>query len=297
VLVDVTCGGAGHTLALLEATRPTTIVALDRDLDAIAWAKHQLHARAAALDVELHIVHAPFSELAQVLDEFGLTRVSAILADLGVSSHQLDQRDRGFSFRGDAPLDMRMDTTRGPTAAEVLAEIGPRDLTRILRDFGDEPDAARIARALVSVRPTTTEALATTTTAAMSAPQRRRLGTRINPATRTFQALRIHVNDELGQLRTLLDCAPERLERGGRFAAISFHSLEDRLVKRRFAALSRPPALPRGLPIQAADAPTAGFALPPNTRKGMTPSEDERAANPRSRRSRLRVLERISAPS
>ncbi len=291
VFVDATCGGAGHTLAVLEAARPGTVIALDRDKDAISWADQQLRLRAEARGVRLELVHTPFSQLAQVLGARGLTAVTAILADLGVSSHQLDTGARGFSFRADAPLDMRMDRSRGPSAAEVLASIDERELSRILRSYGEESDAPRIARAVVAARPTTTSALANVVSEAMSARQRRRLGARIHPATRTFQALRIHVNGELQELEQLLADAPALLAPGGRLAVISFHSLEDRVVKQRFAALSSPPALPRGLPIPESERVQAEFSVPLG-RRGQTPGEAELAANPRSRSSRLRVLER-----
>ncbi|MCA9717569.1 MAG: 16S rRNA (cytosine(1402)-N(4))-methyltransferase RsmH, partial [Myxococcales bacterium] len=295
VFVDATCGGAGHTLALLEdaRTRPRTVVAMDRDADAIAWAEDTLRPRADALGVRLVLVHAPFSSLAEVLDDLQITAVSAILADLGVSSHQLDTAARGFSFRADAPLDMRMDRSRGMSAADVLAAIEERELSRILREYGEEEDATRIARAIVAARPRTTAALADTVREAMSARQRRRLGARIHPATRTFQALRIHVNGELDELKRLLDAAPERLRGGGRLAIISFHSLEDRLVKQRFSALSRPPAVPRGLPIPESERPSAAFSLPLG-RRGQTPGDLELENNPRSRSSRLRALERCT---
>jgi len=294
ILVDATCGGGGHTLALLQAGRPDVVVALDRDSDAIAEAGRKLEAPAAALAVELHLIHAPNAELSTVLAEIGVTQVSALLADLGVSSHQLDSGPRGFSFRQAAPLDMRMDRREGLTAAEVLATIEERELTKILREYGEESDAGRIARAVCRIRPTTTLELANCVAEAMSARQRRALGLRIHPATRTFQALRIHVNGELEQLDALLQAGPEVLAIGGRMGVITFHSLEDRPVKRHFSRLSNAPQPPAGLPILASDLPQPRFCVPRKLRS-LTPSAAELAANPRSRSSRLRVLERLAA--
>jgi 16S rRNA (cytosine1402-N4)-methyltransferase len=293
VFVDATCGGGGHTLAVVrayEASRPhgppLRAIALDRDSDALAAAR-------ARLPPEVELVHADFARLPAVLDAAGVPAATAILADLGVSSHQLDTGARGFSFQSDAPLDMRMDASAGAPAAEVLAGMSVAALARVLRELGEEPDAHRIAAAIVAARPTTTRQLAGVVEAAMSAPQRRRLGLRIHPATRTFQALRIFVNDELGQLGALLAAAPERLQVGGRLAIITFHSLEDRAVKQRFTARARAEVPPAGLPIAARDLPRPRFVVPPGHRQGVTPSAAEIDANPRSRSSRLRVLERV----
>ncbi|MCY1055033.1 16S rRNA (cytosine(1402)-N(4))-methyltransferase RsmH [Nannocystis sp. SCPEA4] len=292
VFVDCTCGGAGHTLAVLEAyaaARPDgpklRAIAFDRDAEALAEARTRLPG-----DVEL--VHSSFGRLPEVLDELGVAAATAILADLGVSSHQLDTGARGFSFQVDAPLDMRMDPSRGAPASQLLAEIGAGELTQVLRDYGEEPDAGRIAAAIVAARPTTTGMLARVVAAAMSAPQRRKLGLRIHPATRTFQALRIRVNDELGELERLLSAAPERLQVGGRLGIITFHSLEDRATKQSFTALTRAEQPPPGLPIAARDLPRPRFVVPAGYRQGAAPGDAEIAANPRSRSSRLRVVER-----
>ncbi|WAS92059.1 16S rRNA (cytosine(1402)-N(4))-methyltransferase RsmH [Nannocystis punicea] len=292
VFVDATCGGAGHTLAVLAAyadARPEgpglRAIALDRDEEALAEARQRLPA-------EVELVHSSFGRLPEVLDAAGVTAATAILADLGVSSHQLDTGARGFSFQVDAPLDMRMDPSRGVPASQLLADISVAELTQVLRDYGEESDAARIATAIVAVRPTTTGVLAKVVAAAMSAPQRRKLGLRIHPATRTFQALRIRVNDELGELDRLLSAAPERLQVGGRLGIITFHSLEDRATKQRFTALTRAEQPPPGLPIAARDLPRPRFVVPAGWRQGAAPGDAEVAANPRSRSSRLRVLER-----
>ena len=297
VFVDCTTGGAGHTEALLLATAaqrpsdaiPPTFLCLDRDPAALAFARARLET--SPFPVEL--IHAPFSQLGPVLEAAGVTGVTAILADLGVSSHQLDTADRGFSFQTDAPLDMRMDPTRGQTLAERLTTLDVGQLTRILRDYGEEPDATRIARGIVAGRPQTTRELGDVVRASMSAPRLRQIGLRIHPATRTFQALRIFLNGELSELEALLASAPERLALGGRLGIISFHSLEDRRVKQRFTQLSRIESPPAGVPILAADLPRAPFAIPDGLRHGLTPSDAELADNPRSRSSRLRVLERV----
>ncbi len=293
VFVDATCGGAGHSLAVIEAYRgarpggpPLRALALDRDPAALA------EARRRGAPPEMELVHANFGALAAVLDARGLADVTAVLADLGVSSHQLDTGARGFSFGADAPLDMRMDPTQGEPASQRIAEMSVAALTRALREFGEEPDAGRIAAAIVAGRPRTTGQLATIVADAMSAAQRRKLGKRINPATRTFQALRILVNDELGELDALLAAAPSRLQAGGRMGVITFHSLEDRAVKRRFAELARADLPPPGLPIAARDLPRPSFVIPAGLRQGAVPGPDEVLANPRSRSSRLRILER-----
>ena len=301
ILVDATAGGAGHTLALLARTRPERAILFDRDPRALAIARERLHG--AACPVEL--IGAPFSTLTEGLAALGVTGpardghggVSAIVADLGVSSFQLDTAERGFSLRADAPLDMRMDPTSGPTLAEVLAEIDTASLARILHEYGEEPDARRIAEAIVAARPRTTLDLANTVTVAMSARQRRRLGRRIHPATRTFMALRIHLNRELDELDRFLDQAPELLRVGGRLAVISFHSLEDRRVKHRMRQLGRAPEVPVHLPITQRELPRPSFTIPRGYGPGVVPSEEEIDRNPRARSARLRVLERRLPPS
>lgn len=289
VFVDVTCGGAGHTMAVMEAARPGVVVALDRDPAALEEARSRLEPAAARLGVRLHLVRSRFSEVRQVLADAGIHQVTALLADLGVSSHQLDTRGRGFSLRGDAPLDMRMGPD-GVTAAELLASLDEAALTDVLRRYGEEPNARRIARAILTARPTTTAALTAAVCSVTGPPHG---GHRVHPATRTFQAIRILVNGELDELAALLEDGPSLLEPGGRMAVITFHSLEDRAVKQRFAALSRPPPLPRGLPIPEDTRPRPAFVTP--ERRGQAPTDAEVTANPRSRSSRLRVLERCAA--
>jgi 16S rRNA (cytosine1402-N4)-methyltransferase len=291
IFVDATCGAGGHAQALITGCDPRVAVLFDRDQDAIEHARARL-SPLASKDRVVHFIHAPFAEMGPRLGELGIGPVQAILVDLGVSSHQLDEARRGFSFRHDAPLDMRMDASRGKSAAELLSEWTEREIARVLREYGEESDATRIARAIVATRPRTTGELAEVVTAAMSARQRRALGKRVHPATRTFQAIRIAVNGELEQLDRLLSDAPGLLAPRGRLAIISFHSLEDGRIKRRFRELSRAPELPRHLPLTAAEQPRAEFSIPRGHARGIGPTPLECEQNPRARSSRLRVLER-----
>ncbi|MCR9164335.1 MAG: 16S rRNA (cytosine(1402)-N(4))-methyltransferase RsmH [Nannocystaceae bacterium] len=288
VYVDATCGAGGHIAAVLERFSPARVIAFDRDETALERARTRLCDAATPI----LFVHAPFSALGPTLEAEGV-QADGILADLGVSSMQLDQGARGFSFRADAPLDMRMDQSRSKTAANLLEELDLPSLIRILREYGEEPDAPRIARAILDARPKTTGALAQTVADAMSHKQRRKLGLRIHPATRTFQAIRIHLNDELGELDTLLTDGPASLSVGGRLAIITFHSLEDRRVKQRFRKLSRPADTLPGLPIPESER-QAPYSLPKPFAKGVTAAPDETDHNPRARSARLRVLERVA---
>lgn len=294
--VDLTTGGGGHARAVAERLRPDEMWLFDRDPEALAEAERALDQMEGPRP-KIHRIHAPLSEAPARLDAAGVTEVHGVLADLGVSSHQLDEASRGFSFRGDGPLDMRMDPTQGETAAELIARSSADALAKILRDFGEEPDARRIAQALVEAKPTRTLEAARVVADAMSHRQLRNLGRRIDPATRTFQALRIAVNGELDQLDALLRDGPTLLAPGGRLAIISFHSLEDRRVKQVMRRLSRPPTLPVDLPIQNDDIEPAPFSVPRGWNRGATAGEEELAANPRSRSARLRVLERSLVPT
>ncbi len=238
VFVDATFGGGGHTEALLAAG--ARVIALDKDPEAIARGRARF-----AKEPRLTLVKADFRELGRVLEGLGIEQVDGILADLGVSSYHLDDPQRGFSYRHEGPLDMRMGD-EGPSAAEVVNTLSEGELARILRAFGEEPAAARIARAIVRARPiTTTTELAEVVRQAVGY---RRAG---HPARKTFQALRIYVNDELGALRALLLESARRIRSGGRLAVISFHSLEDREVKRflrespEFEPLFKKPVVPR----------------------------------------------------
>jgi 16S rRNA (cytosine1402-N4)-methyltransferase len=273
--VDCTLGGGGHTEALLEAAE-CRVIGLDRDPAALSAARERL----ARFGDRFEAVHTDFAGLSRVLAERGLSQVDGVLADLGVSSPQLDEAERGFSFRMAGPVDMRMDPTSGITAAELLATVDEAELVRILRDYGEERHARRVARALLQDQPfTDTVALAECVARVVG-----RGKGRIHPATRTFQALRIAVNGELDQLESLLQQAHDHLAPGGRLAFITFHSLEDRLVKQ---FLHR--AAGRGLPRDAYGNPIGDVTL--QLARPLTPSPDD--PNPRARSSRLRSAQRL----
>jgi 16S rRNA (cytosine1402-N4)-methyltransferase len=271
LFVDCTLGLGGHTRALLDAGA-TRVIGLDRDRSALAGAARAL----TGFGERVEYVHADYRQLPAVLDGRGVERVQGVLADLGVSSMQFDSEGRGFSFRRDEPLDMRMDQSTGPTAADLVNQAGEEELANVIYEFGEERYSRRISRALMAARPiATTGDLATAVRRAVPT----RGWQRIDPATRTFQALRIWVNRELDGLDRFVSDAADRLEPGGRLAVITFHSLEDRIVKHTM----------RGL---AADVPGAFRVL---TKKPMVPSEDEVAANPRARSAKLRIGEHPAA--
>lgn len=276
VIVDCTLGLGGHSEALLQAA-PCRVVGLDRD----PWAIQQASQRLVPFGQRFTAVHSPFARLDEVLDELGLDHVDGILADLGVSSPQLDQRERGFSFQG-GPLDMRMDSTQELSADQVVNHWDQAELARLIRRFGEEPRAAAIARAIVKDRPIRDNEHLARIVASSARKDRRR---RIHPATRTFQAIRMVVNDELGQLQELLSSATRRLSPGGRLAIISFHSLEDRLVKKHLATESGrgTPRDPWGNPVE----PVRLSSRP----KAVQSSPDD--PNPRSRSARLRTAVRL----
>jgi 16S rRNA (cytosine1402-N4)-methyltransferase len=276
---DATLGAGGHTLAMLERSAPDgRVVALDRDPAAIATAS----ARLERFGDRVTLVHARFSEARTVLERLGMIPIDGFLVDLGVSSPQLDRAERGFSFRTDGPLDMRMDPTTGETAAQLLLRVDETELTRILRELGEERHAARVARAIVEARRAgpldTTGKLAAIVARALPRHEHNK-----NPATRTFQALRIEVNDELGELERFLAVAADCLRPGGRLVVIAFHSLEDRIVKWRLRELAG-----RG---RTASASPAQLRL--LTKHVVVPGDEERARNPRARSAHLRAAERI----
>jgi 16S rRNA (cytosine1402-N4)-methyltransferase len=287
--LDATFGGGGYASAILDAA-PCTLWAIDRDPDAIA--------RGAALAQRhpgrLHLVHGGFGDMVALLADRGVTRLDGVVMDLGVSSFQIDDPARGFSFRADGPLDMRMDRS-GPTAADLVATLPEHDLADTLYQFGEERLSRRIARAIVQAR---AEA-PITTTAQLAAIIRRVVpkdGSGIDPATRSFQALRIRVNDELGQIERALAQAATLLAPGGRLVVVSFHSLEDRIVKRFMAeAAGRTPAPsrhdPRGLTVR----PASHFRL--LHARARRPGDAETATNPRARSARLRAIERTEEQS
>jgi 16S rRNA (cytosine1402-N4)-methyltransferase len=286
VMVDATLGLGGHAAALLAAHPQLTLVGLDRDPDALALAGRRLAAHAE----RIHLVHAVYDRIADVLGELGLPRVDGVLFDLGVSSMQLDAAERGFSYARDAELDMRMDPTTGPTAADVLNTYPVARLTRVLREYGEERFAARIAAAVARRRaqaPLRRSAeLVELLYEVVPAASRRTGG---HPAKRTFQALRIEVNGELDALREALPAAIGALAVGGRIVVLAYHSLEDRIVKRELAARSTSTS-PVDLPVEL---PGHGPQLRLLTRGAEQASAEEIAENPRAASVRLRAAERI----
>ncbi len=262
------------------------LIALDRDPAAISAGR-------ALADPRFTLVHAHFGRLAEVLDALAVHRVDGVLLDLGVSSPQLDTPERGMSFRFDAPLDMRMDTTQGETAAEFLARAAQSELAGVIKDYGEERFAHAIAKALVAAR-SEHRIERTGELAALVASVVRTREPGQHPATRTFQALRIHVNRELEELSLALPQCLERLVPGGRLAVISFHSLEDRIVKRFMRAGATPAEPPKAVPIRAADLPAPTLRL---IGKPVYPSAVEIKRNPRARSAVLRVAEKTDAPA
>jgi len=293
VLVDATLGMGGHTLALLQAHPALRVVGIDRDPHALAIADDRIGK--AGLSDRVQLIHAVYDRIGEVIASTVRSgRVQAVLFDLGVSSVQLDEADRGFAYAQDAPLDMRMDPTAGITAAEVINTYPGAEITRILRDYGEERFAQRIARAVVTERakrPFTTSArLVELVKASIPAAARRTGG---NPAKRTFQALRIEVNDELGALQRAIPSALEHLSVAGRIVVMSYQSLEDRIVKRAIAPLtvSRTPIeLPTELPGHE---PEFRWLI----RGSQAPTVNEIQANPRAASARLRAAERIREAS
>jgi 16S rRNA (cytosine1402-N4)-methyltransferase len=286
VVVDATLGLGGHAEALLLRCPATRLVGLDRDPAALASSRQRL----ARFGDRVQTVHAVYDELPDVLTRLTLREVDGVLFDLGVSSMQLDEVERGFAYAKDAPLDMRMDPTRGPTAADVLNGYAAADLTRVLREYGEERFARKIAAAVVRERErapfTTSGRLVDLLRATIPAASRRTGG---HPAKRTFQALRIEVNGELAGLERALPAAIDALAVGGRIVVLSYHSLEDRLVKQAFTAVTRSLA-PPDLPVVPEELQPA-FRLV--TRGAERADAAEIATNPRAASVRLRAVERI----
>jgi 16S rRNA (cytosine1402-N4)-methyltransferase len=281
--VDATFGRGGHSRAILSQLGPQgRLIALDRDPTAIA-------AGAAITDPRFTLVHAAFSRLDEVLASLNISLVDGILLDIGVSSPQLDDPSRGMSFRFDAPLDMRMDTTQGETVADWLARAEQHQIEEVVRDYGEERFAHAIAKALVAAR-SGQRISSTGQLAALVAAVVRTREPGQHPATRTFQALRIFVNRELEELSLTLPQALGRLRPGGRLAVISFHSLEDRIVKRFLRDAANPPQPPKGVPVRAADLPAPLMRL---VGKAIRASVAEVNANPRARSAVLRVAEKL----
>ncbi|MGB8960751.1 MAG: 16S rRNA (cytosine(1402)-N(4))-methyltransferase RsmH [Pseudonocardiaceae bacterium] len=284
VVLDATVGLGGHAAALLEAHPALTLIGLDRDRQALTVARDRLHPYAG----RIHLVHAVYDELPDVLERLGVPYLDGVLFDLGVSSLQIDDAQRGFSYARDAGLDMRMDTSAGPTAADVLNGYSHAELTRVLREYGEERFAGRIAAAVVAQRPLdSTAQLVEIIYQSVPAATRRRGG---HPAKRTFQALRIEVNGELSALRAAIPAALSVLSIGGRLVALSYHSLEDRIVKRALIQLSTS-RTPAGLPVEL---PDHGPQLSALTRGAERADLAEIDANPRAASVRLRAAQRIA---
>ncbi|HJR59692.1 MAG TPA: 16S rRNA (cytosine(1402)-N(4))-methyltransferase RsmH [Vicinamibacterales bacterium] len=272
LFVDCTTGLGGHSALLLE-NGADRLLGLDRDADALRIAAERL----SIYGDRVELVHSDYRQLGRVLDVRSISGVNGVLADLGVSSMQLDEEGRGFTFRRDEPLDMRMDRSQGPTLADLLADVEEEDLANVIFQFGEERHSRRIARAIVRRR----DSARIESTGALAEVVRRAVPTRgyqrIDPATRTFQALRIWVNRELEGLDAFLTDASRRLLAGARLAVITFHSLEDRIVKHTFRAIA-----------------AAGDVWQVLTRKPVVAGEDEVARNPRARSAKLRAIERLA---
>lgn len=275
-VIDATYGGGGHAALLADAGH--RVVAFDRDPDV------------PPPGAGIALVARPFGEMAEALDELGIDHIRGALFDLGVSSHQFDEAERGFSYREAGPLDMRMDRESTTSAATIVNEWPEDEIARVLREYGEERFSRRIARAIVASRPIgDTATLSRIVTDAIPAATRRTGG---HPARRTFQALRIAVNDELGELERGLDAALERLAPGGRCVVISYHSLEDRIVKRRFAQEALGCTCPPDFPVCQCGRTARGSLL---TRKPIRPADVEVESNPRARSALLRAIERNHA--
>ena len=283
VYVDGTFGRGGHSRKILSLLGDAgRLIALDRDLSAIAGASE-------IKDARFSILHRHFSEMSEALREIDVTKVDGILLDIGISSPQIDQGERGFSFRFDGPLDMRMDQSRGQTAAEFLGVVSEQQLTGVIKEYGEERFAKQIARAIVAARTrgdviSTTGQLAKIVAGAVS-----KIEPGQDPATRTFQALRIFINQELEELSLVLPQCLELLAPGGRLAVISFHSLEDRIVKRFIRAEEDRDDLPANFPVRAKDLPQPRMV---SVGRAIKPGAQEIRRNPRSRSAVLRVAER-----
>jgi 16S rRNA (cytosine1402-N4)-methyltransferase len=298
--VDCTVGLGGHAKGMLDASPGTRIFGIDRDEDALALARKRL----SIFEHRVQLIHATFDDVGSILNEAGITEVRGVLADLGVSSLQLDRSERGFSFVSDAPLDMRMDQNSGEPAAELVNHLSDSELADLIFEYGEERKARRIARAIVRARERdsidTTKQLADIVVRALNIRGR----WRIHPATRTFQALRIAVNDELKTLERFIPAAISALARGGRLAIISFHSLEDRIVKHGFLResgrcqcetrrMQNDKGPNEGINQIVCERCGASTRIRILTRKPVRPTPEEIERNPRSRSSLLRVCERL----
>ena len=287
IYVDGTCGGGGHSYEIASRLTTGRLIGIDQDEAAISAAGKRL----SVYGERVTLARNNFRHVADVLDELGIAEINGILLDLGVSSYQLDTPERGFSYMADAPLDMRMDKRAEKTAYDVVNGYAESDLRRILFDYGEERFAPRIASRIVEAREKspieTTGELVSIIKSAIPAAAR---DGGHHPAKRSFQAIRIEVNAELDVIRPALEAAMERLAPGGRMAVITFHSLEDRIVKETFAAMASGCTCPRGLPVCVCGKKPSVKVI---TRKPILPDEEELAENPRSRSAKLRVAEKI----
>lgn len=289
VYLDGTLGGGGHTEAILQATEPDgKVIGLDQDDEALAAASQRLK----PFGERFCPIRANFAEMEQVLAAEGIAGLDGVLLDIGVSSHQLDEPDRGFSYMQDGPLDMRMDRRGGQTAADLVAKLSESELANLIYRYGEEKFSRRIARRIVEQRAQTpiesTKQLAELISAAIPAAQRRK--EKQHPAKRTFQALRIAVNDELGVLERGLVAAFASLKSGGRLSVITFHSLEDRIVKNYFAGLAKGCECPPDFPVCVCGKQPQALLI---TRRPQTATEDELQSNPRARSAKLRTVEKL----
>ncbi len=284
IYVDGTFGRGGHSRLILSRLGSNgRLVVFDKDPQAVAVANEL-----AARDERVSVVHDGFATFQTALDVLGVGKIDGALFDLGISSPQIDEAERGFSFRFDAPLDMRMDTTRGMPAAQWIAEASEQELHEVIRNYGEERFSRQIARAIVAQRGETP--INTTRQLAQIAAQSVRTRERgQDPATRTFQAVRIFINRELEEIEEMLPQAAGRLKTGGRLAVIAFHSLEDRIVKQFIRQYSQYPQLPRWAAVKEADLPEPPLKA---VGKALKPTQEETAANPRARSAVLRVAER-----
>ncbi len=286
IYVDGTLGNAGHSAAILERLEAGgRLIGFDRDTDAIVRVKDRLKAGAGT---RVDLVHDNYANMAAQLDRLGIDKVNGLLLDLGVSSFQLDMAERGFSFQHDGPIDMRMDQTTGQTAAELVNTASEQELADVIFRYGEERDSRRIARAIVDAR----AKMQIETTAQLAGIVERakggRKGKRIHPATKTFQALRMAVNEELASIDQVLEQMVDRVVEGGRIGVLTFHSLEDRLVKHFFGRhVPREESLQQGGVRQIYEEPPVQWVW----KKPRTASEEEQAINPRSRSAKLRVVE------
>ena len=288
VVIDATLGLGGHAEAVLQTFADTKVIGIDQDQKALENATERLK----SFGSRFQGVHSNFVEISSVADELNITAVDAVIADLGVSSMQLDDAERGFSFRFDAPLDMRMDTSKGSTAAELLEELDQEEIANLIYRYGEERKSRRVARLIVERRDAgqpvrSTEELARLVERAVGRSPK----DKIHPATRTFQALRIAVNNELGILDGFIKDSIDLLKLNGTLSVITFHSLEDRIVKQAFQKLSGKCFCPPRIPKCVCGAEKRVEIL---TRKPVVPTEDEMSVNPRSRSAKLRVCRKLA---